>query len=446
MDRRQFLAFAGITGTAFALSACAGPTVGGATTAPAAAGGPDFTGVTPAKKITFLSANPGGSKETIQSIIDAFTAETGIEVELQDSASYEEAAQKFQAAQAGGGLPDLLTLSDVWWFRFYMNGNIIPLGNALDAVGADPADYVPGLYADYTYAGEQWGVPFARSTPLFYYNKAHFAAAGLPDRAPETWAEFAEWGPKLKAANGVAAFDWPETAGYAGWVLQNPLWGAGTGWSKRDSFEITANSSAALGVFEFMQDSIYADGWAMQAAKSAQTDLVAGAASATILSTGSLVGTLKALAEAGDPFEIGVGFLPGGDVEQELVVPTGGTGVSIVADVPVENQLAAAEFIKFLTNPENAVTFSLATGYVPINVHADTSEITSVNPLAQTAIDQLERIRPQDYARVFLPGGDGEMALAATAMNTAQADVAATADELAATLEQIYTRDVEPNL
>jgi len=30
-------------------------------------------------------------------------------------------------------------------------------------------------------------VPYARSTPLFYYNKDHYAAAGLPDRAPETW-------------------------------------------------------------------------------------------------------------------------------------------------------------------------------------------------------------------------------------------------------------------
>jgi len=449
MSRRKLLGVASAGLVALALAACAGPSVAGTDPEPTAStgvAGPDFTGVEPADKITFLSANPGGSQAVTQEIIDAFTAETGIEVELQSATSYEETAQKFQAAQAGGGLPDLLTLSDVWWFRFYMNEQIIPLDSALEAAGISADDYVPGFYADYTYDGAQWGVPFARSTPLFYYNKAHWEAAGLPDRAPETWAEFAEWAPKLQAATGVHAYGYPETAGYAGWTLQNLLWGYGTGWSAEDSFDVTANSPEAVEALTFMQDSIYEAGWATQAATSAQTDLVSGAISATILSTGSLVGTQTALESAGNPFELGVGFLPGGPVESDRVVPTGGTGVSITAGVPVENQLAAAMFIKFLTNPENSIKFSAATGYIPVNANADTSALTGPNPLAQTAIDQLARIRPQDYARVFLPGADGEMALAVTAINTTQADVQSTLDQLAATIEGIYTSQVEPNL
>ncbi len=32
--------------------------------------------------------------------------------------------------------------------------------------------------------GQSWAVPFARSTPILYYNRDAFAKAGLPDRGP----------------------------------------------------------------------------------------------------------------------------------------------------------------------------------------------------------------------------------------------------------------------
>ena len=54
-------------------------------------------------------------------------------------------------------------------------------------------------------------MPWARSTPLFYYNKEHYADAGLPDRAPETWAEMKEFAGKLTAA-GHEYLDQIETA------------------------------------------------------------------------------------------------------------------------------------------------------------------------------------------------------------------------------------------
>ena len=129
MDRRHFLTLAGagaVSVGALALTACTGPSVGSVSnpttsSTPKTTGGPKFDGVKPASKISFWSSNPGNSQAVTQQIIDAFTARSGIEVELVTAASYEDVAQKFQAAQAGGGLPDVLTLSDVWWFRFFLN-------------------------------------------------------------------------------------------------------------------------------------------------------------------------------------------------------------------------------------------------------------------------------------------------------------------------------------
>ena len=96
-----------------AAAGSAGPAAGSA--------GPNFAGVKPASKITFWSSNPGSSQQVTQQIIDAFTAQTKISVELVTAgATYADIAQKFQTALAGGGVPDVIVLSDVWWFRYYL--------------------------------------------------------------------------------------------------------------------------------------------------------------------------------------------------------------------------------------------------------------------------------------------------------------------------------------
>ncbi|SDY08357.1 carbohydrate ABC transporter substrate-binding protein, CUT1 family (TC 3.A.1.1.-) [Modestobacter sp. DSM 44400] len=445
LDRRRFLGLAGLGLSAAALAACSGPSTAPGARASAAATGIDYSGVKPAAEITWWSSNPGSSQEVSQQIVDAFHAsQPDIKVSLVTAgANYEEIAQKFQAAQSGGQLPDLMVFSDVWWFRYFMQDSIVPLDPLMDAVGIETDDYRDSLLADYQYEDSQWAIPWARSTPLFYYNKAHWAAAGLPDRSPKTWDEFSEWAPKLQAAGtGVQhAFQHPALAGYAGWSFQNNLWGWGGGWSKKGSFDITCNSEPSAAAIQFLQDSVYKNGWAGVASNDSVNDLTAGAASATIASTGSLVTVLKAA-----QFDVGAGFLPGGPKEISPVCPTGGAGVGIPKDIPKENQLAAATFIKFLTSPENAVTFSKATGYLPVRKSAKVDDIIAAAPQAKVAIEQLDVTRPQDWARVFLPGADQEMAKTCANILTSQADVQSELDGLKTTLETIYNRDVAPNI
>lgn len=447
LDRRKFLGLAGAFGlSAAALSACGGPSTSGGGGAAAVSDDVDWSSITPAKEITFWSSNPGSSQAVTQQIIDAFHAsQSDIRVTLVTAgANYEEIAQKFQAAQAGGGLPDVTIFSDVWWFRYYMLDSIIPLDGLIDAVGIDTGDFRDQLLADYTYEDAQWAIPWARSTPLFYYNADHWAAAGLPDRAPETWEEFAEWGPRLKSAGlGTQnALQLPALQGYAGWVFENNLWGWGGGWGEPDSFDVTCDSPESVAALQFLQDAVYKEQWAGVTSNSAPNDLTALAASSTLSSTGDLVGIQKAAT-----FKLGAGFLPGGPEETEEICPTGGAGLGIPKGIPEENQLAAATFIKFMTEPENTVTFSGATGYIPTRKSADTGALLSGNPLLQVAIDQLEqKTRTQDRARVFFPGADQEMANSCANILTQQADVQAEMDSLKETLQTIYDRDVKPNV
>jgi sn-glycerol 3-phosphate transport system substrate-binding protein len=76
--------------------------------------------------------------------------------------------------------------------------------------------------------GTNYWIPFARSTPLFYYNKDIWAEAGLPDRAPANWDEFMEWAPELVQMEGDtmtrAAFVHPNSASYIAWLFQGVTW------------------------------------------------------------------------------------------------------------------------------------------------------------------------------------------------------------------------------
>jgi sn-glycerol 3-phosphate transport system substrate-binding protein len=449
LSRNQFLTLAGASVSAAVLAACAGPSTDGSGTAAKTLAASDWSKITPAATISFMSSHPGKSRETELKLIEAFhAANPGITVNLITGGSnYEEVAQKFQTAQAGSEVPDVVVASDVWWFRYAMSGAILSIDELLDVVKVDTADYAPGLISDYVHDNKQWAVPYARSTPLFYFNKDHFKAAGVPEQAPATWAEFAEWAPRIKAANASAsgyqnAYQYPAIAGYAGWTLQNVLWGQGGGWSKE--WDITADSDASVAAMQWVQDSIVKDAWAGVSSKNAITDLQAGAVSATISSSADLTATLKAAKEAN--MRIGVGFLPGGSASASPVCPTGGSGLVIASKTTPERQLAAAKFITFVTNAQSTATLSAATCYMPVAKDADISSIVAHAPEFATVVDQLKVTRTQDFARTFLPGGDQELAKAATKIMNEKADVKATLTDLKGALEGIYTKDVKPKL
>src|SRR5699024_12470535 len=90
--------------------------------------------------------------------VAAFPETSGIEVNLVTAGSnYEELAQRFQTAQAANsGLPAAVVLSDVWWFRYYINGNVIPIDTLVEQLDIDLSDYRDSLVQDYQYADQQW--------------------------------------------------------------------------------------------------------------------------------------------------------------------------------------------------------------------------------------------------------------------------------------------------
>ncbi|RMI09782.1 ABC transporter substrate-binding protein [Cellulomonas triticagri] len=436
-----------IAGTTLALTACGGPSVGAETSGEATTETTDWSQVEPASEITWWSNHPGQSQAVEEELIAAFEAENpDITVNLVTAgANYDEVAQRFQASSQTDETPDLVIASDVWWFRYHLNDQIMPLDDVFEAIDADADDLQPGLYGDYEYDGQHWAAPYARSTPLFYYNKDMWAAAGLPDEGPETWEQLQEWSASLEAqvpAEG-SPFGLSLGTSWSAWWFENMIWGQGGQYS--DEFDVTLDSEEALAGGEFLRGLFHGDdAIATVSADDSMADFASGLIASTIGSTGSLKGALDAA-----QFEVGTAYLPDGP--QGGGTPTGGTGLAISSSSTPEEQLAAAMFLNFLTNTENTATFSQATGYMPVRtsaVESDTMKaVYESAPQFRTAVDQLaDKARAQDYIRVFVPGADALLTDAIEQIVLEDTDPAAAFESITPQIETAYRENVEPYL
>ncbi|MBO1267201.1 ABC transporter substrate-binding protein [Arthrobacter cavernae] len=441
LNRRRLLQLAALLGGTATLAACGGPAVGGSGET-AQAGATDWAGITPAKEITWWSNHPGASKAVEEELIKRFQAAEGIKVNLVTAgANYDEVAQKFQAASGANNIPDLVIASDVWWFRYMINGQILPLDGLAKHLEFNTDDFNKTLFDDYNFSGNHWAVPYARSTPLFYYNKKVWQAAGLPDRAPKSWDEFDQWAPKIAASAGVVPLGLGKGTSWAAWWFCNILWGRGGAYSK--DWTMTLDTPEAIEAAKYVQKLIFEDKTAAVTAKDQVADFGAGLTGCTLASTGSLSGILKAA-----QFEVGTGFLPEGPKGQAC--PTGGTGLAIPAKKSPEQQLAAAKFLKFLTNTENTAYFSSNTGYMPVRTSArdgaTMAQVYAKTPQFRTAVDQLQTTRVQDWGRVFVPGGDKELTTALEKIMLQQADPSSSFATASSAIEKSFEQNVKSYL
>ncbi len=430
LNRRQLLKSLGAGAAVLTLAACA-------PAAPAAPGA-EAGGAAPAAEaiaISFWSSFTGKNAETETAIVERFAeANPDIALDYQNQGSYEETAQKVTAAIQAKTAPDISLLSDVWWFKFYINQYLLPLDDLLAAENVDLTDYQDSLINEGVRQGMHYWIPFARSTPIFYYNREMWANAGLPDRGPETWDEFMEWADALLVKEGdeikVSAFAHPDGASYIAWLFQGVVWQFGGKYSDPDfTMHMTDENTIAAG--QFYSDSVHKYGWAVPA-KDVQTDFINGFTAAAMMSTGSM-GGVKASAE----FDFATAFLPKKDY---FGCCTGGSGLAILTPTPEEKRQAAMRYIAFASSPEQTTFWSQNTGYMPVRKSAlesaDMQAYFEEFPQFKTATEQLALTQPQDSARVFVPNGDQIIGKGLERITVQNEDVATVFGEVQTTLEQ----------
>lgn len=345
----------------------------------------------------FPIAVGGAAADTIQGLTDDYVAQNeGVTINPIYAGSYSEAATKAITAARGGNAPQLSVVGATEMFSLIEEDIIEPF----DAYVSDEEmeTWIGGFYPSFMQNsqanGKTWGIPFQRSTPVMYWNKQAFAEAGLdPEVAPATWEELVEMGKKLtkKDANGNVS-QWGlriPSAGFPYWLFQGLSTPNDAILANADGNKTNFDDPKVVEALEFLVDlstehKIMAEGsidWG-----ATPKAFFEGESAIIWTTTGNLTNITK-----NAPFEFGVAMLP---AKIHRGAPTGGGNFYLFKDASAEQKTAAVEFVKWITAPEQAARWSIATGYVA--PRADTWETESMKayvervPGALVARDQLE--------------------------------------------------------
>lgn len=315
----------------------------------------------------FPVAVGGGAAETIEALTKDYMAQNpGISIDAVYAGSYQDTIAKVITAARGGNAPQLSVALSVDMFTLIDEDLIVPFDDFIktDEDRAWLASFYPAFMENSQTGGKTYGIPFQRSTPVLYWNKEAFAAAGLdPNTPPATWEEMVEMGKKLvkKDENGNVT-QWGvriPTSGFPYWLFQglstqNDVILANSEGNKTnfddpkvvEALEYLVSLSTEHGV---MEPGIVEWGATPKAFFEGQTAMM-------WTTTGNLTNVRK-----NAPFDFGVGMLP---ANKRRGAPTGGGNFYLFKGTSQEQLAAAVDFIKWITEPEQSAKWTMATGYV----------------------------------------------------------------------------------
>lgn len=208
------------------------------------------------------------------------------------------------------------------------------------------------------------GIPLNRSTPLAYCNGEVFAKAGLAP--PTTWAELREVAKALTVPGERYGHEVPIS-----WWFWVALVGQAGGAVFDDEGRPTLGGEAGEKALRLWQDLVHREktmrpppGRDYDAWNVTNQDFLSGRAAYVWTSTAYL-----RYLEDNAKFPVVAAPLPR-DVKAS--VPTGGTFFVVVRQAPDEEKAAAARFLRFVCEPEQATLLATRTGYLPITEAAVT--------------------------------------------------------------------------
>ncbi|QDL94562.1 ABC transporter substrate-binding protein (plasmid) [Paroceanicella profunda] len=338
----------------------------------------------------------GALSGVIDGFISGFEAENpDIHVNAIYAGNYDDTRVRTLSAIMAGEPAQLSVLFSIDVYELMEQDLIVPF----DEVATSPEDkawlksFYPALMANGTVDGHVWGVPFQRSTIVLYYNKDMFREAGLdPETPPASWDEM------LADAKALRKDDrWglmvPST-GYPYWMFQAFAIQNGQELMSADGTETYFDTPAAVEALTFWRD-LSAVHDVMPGGTTEWGTLRQSFLQGQTAMMWHTTGNLTAVRDGAD-FDFGVAMLP---AHTRPGSPTGGGNFYLFKGATPEEQQASLKLIRYMTAPERAAEWSIATGYVGISPAAyDTPALKDYSadfPQAVVARDQLEVAVPE---------------------------------------------------
>ncbi|MGP9633628.1 sn-glycerol-3-phosphate ABC transporter substrate-binding protein UgpB [Halomonas sp. AOP43-A1-21] len=367
-----------------------------------------------ATEITWWHSMGGELGERLSALAEDFNA-TQDEYRVTPSyrGEYEQTMVNTIAAFRAGEQPHIVQIYEVGTGTMMAaQGAIYPVYELMEEHGNtfDPADYLPvvtGYYTDTN--GNMLSMPFNSSTPILYYNKDVFEAAGLdPETPPTTWQEMGEMGQQI-VDEGAASCGF--TMAYAAnWVgLENfsalhnqPIGTKENGFGGLDT-EFAFNGDVQARFWDQLKE--WSDSGVYNYAGPANGPDAAPSFYASDCAMYMNSSASRADVLANSDFDVGFGMLPVYDdvdgAPQNSII--GGATLWVLSGHEDDEYTGVAEFLEYLSLPEVQAEWHQGTGYLPITTAAyelsQEQGYYDENPGADIAIEQINLNEPTENSK-----------------------------------------------
>lgn len=332
----------------------------------------------------------GTFKETFAQIQQEFEAKHP-DIELKFRApyeDYEDGTQKVLREAITRQLPDI-SFQGLNRIRPLVDRNIVV---SLEPFIAKEPDFSKEGYHQAmldigTHGNEVYGLPFAVSLPVAYYNMDLVRKAGWDEnKLPTTWDEVIELSKKINALgddiNGMV-YGWQITGN---WLWQAPVFSQGGSMLSADEKQVAFGNAEGKWALETFARFVKEAGMKDYSKADGRQAFYSGKLGIWFWSTSNVTSAAEMI---GDKFEMKTAFFP--DVKEGGTLPAGGNAVVMMTKV-AEKQDAAWKFIKFATSGKGAAIVAETTGYMPPNKKANEEylkDFYASHPNNFTAVQQL---------------------------------------------------------
>ncbi|MBJ2121888.1 sugar ABC transporter substrate-binding protein [Arthrobacter sp. MSA 4-2] len=394
ISRRQILGGAGFLAAAAALGGCAG--FSGGQNKDNKDGGE--------QTLTFTTWGSPAEEEGFRRGIEAFkAANAGADVKL-NLVPYEQIFQNIDAQLQAGTAPDLFRVDYGTIGAYSSQDQLLDLSGYFDTGASE--EFLPAMWQAIQFDGKPYGVPHQTDTSAVVYRRDLFEQAGItnvPDSLDSawTWDEFRDVAEKLRGslADDLYPFvyNW-QLGGSTRWLSW--LFQAGGRLLNEDLTASAIESDAGRKALAFTQ-SFFTDKLVPPSSSVKSSTYADGAFSAgttAMAFVGNFV--LPSLDEAITDFEWGATYLPR---DERGACDLGGN--ALVATKNARNPDLAAEFLRFMTQPDQMSDFCARAMELPtLNSLVDARLDYQTRPdIAGIFVEQATTLEPEDVKQLTSP-------------------------------------------
>jgi sn-glycerol 3-phosphate transport system substrate-binding protein len=360
-------------------------------------------------EITWWHAMTGARNQLVLDLAESFNAsQSEYRVVPIFKGTYAEVLDAGLAAYRDGVAPDIIQVFDVGTgVMMSVEDSIVPVTEVFEMAGEsfDENDYLPGIAAYYSRPdGKMLSFPYNSSSPILFYSKAIYRAAGLdPNAPPRTWPEVWRQARRIVRAGAASCgftstwLTWIHLENFAAWnnlpyaTRENGLAGL--------DIELKIDAPPFVNhmqeIADLARDGVFHYGGRTSEAKNLFTSGECGILTESSGGLGDVADSGIEFATAPLPYEPGTGG-------PQNTIP-GGASLWVFAGKVREKYLGIAAFFRFMSQTDVQSRLHQASGYLPVTIAAyeasKASGYYNANPGLEQPVLQMTGKEPTENSR-----------------------------------------------